>query len=108
MESGAKVPSPSPEETAFREFYNELLSELRNPIKFAECLLLEGVIDTETKESITSDADEAQKRLLLDSVQCALSQSSDASATLLSAHTAMKSSGDDSWPFENMDSFVEG
>ena len=108
MESSAKVASPSPEEAAFKQFYDELLSELHYPVKFAESLLLEGVIGTDTKNSITSDADEAQKRLLLNSVQHALSQSSDPGATLLSAHTAMKCCKDRSWSFESMNSFVEG
>ena len=105
MEGSAKGQS-SPEEAAFRRFYGDLLSELRNPMKFAKFLLLEGVIGTAIKESISSNADETQKRLLLNSVQYALSQSSDASATLLSARRALESSGGDTWPFYYMDNFV--
>ena len=90
MEGCAKVQSSSPEEAAFRRYYGYLLSELHNPMRFAEFLLLEGVIGTDIKERVTVNADEAQKRLLLNSVQHALSQSSDPSATLLSAYRAMK------------------
>ena len=108
MDGSAEVQSFSPEEAAFRRYYGAILSHLHTPIYFAECLLQEGVIRTETKESITSNIKKAQKRLLLDSVQYALSQSSDPSATLLSARRAMESSRGDTWPFENMDQFVKG
>ena len=108
MDGSEKVRSFSPEEAAFRRSYGDLLSELRNPMKFAEFLLLEGVIGADTKERISSNADEAQKRLLLDSVQHALSQSSNASATLRSARRAMENTGGDTWPFDDMDRFVKG
>ena len=108
MEGSAKVQSSSLEEAAFRRYYGHVLSELHNPRKFAECLLLEGVVGTDTKESVTANADEAQKRLLLNSVQYALSQSSDPIATLLSARRAMESSGGYTWPFDNMDKFIKG
>ena len=108
MEGSARVLSSSLEEAAFRRYYGDVLSRVHNPMKFAECLLLEGVIGTDTKDSVTSDTDGAQKRLLLNSVQYALSQSSDPRATLLSARRAMKSSGGSTWPFDNMDGFVKG
>ena len=108
MEGTVKVHSPSPEEAAFRKYYGGLLSELRNPMKFAQFLLLEGVIGADTKESITSLPEEAQKRLLLDSVQFALSQSSDASATLRHVRTAMDNSGIPYWCFHDMDKFIRG
>ena len=108
MECIARVQSPSPEEAALRRHYGDLLSVVRNPMKFAEHLLLEGVIQTATKDCVTSNVDVGQKRLILDSVQYALSQSSDASATLLSARRAMKNSGGDTWPFDRMDNFVKG
>ena len=108
MEGSAKVQSSSPEEAAFRRHYGNLLSVVHNPMKFAEFLLLEGVISTDTKERVTSNADQAQKRLLLNSLQYALSKSSDPNATLLSARRAMESSGGNNWPFNRMDRFVKG
>ena len=108
MEGSAKVQSSFPEEAAFRRYYGYLLSCVRNPKKFAEFLLLEGVIDTVTEARITANADEAQKRLLLSSVQYTLSQSPDPSATLLSARKAMASSGSSTWPFDSIDVFVKG
>ena len=106
MEGSAKVQSPSPEEAAFRRYRGDLLPYVRNPRKYAEFLLLEGVIDTDTKERIVSSASEARTRLVLDSVQYALSQSSDPSATLHSASVAMGKSP--AWPFYQMDKFVKG
>ena len=108
MEGSAEVQSPSPEEAAFRRYYDDLLPYVRNPTKFANLLLLEGVVDPDTKERIASNAYEAQRRLVLDSVQSALAQSSDASATLHSARVAMGKSGGRTWPFSQMDKFVKG
>ena len=108
MEGSRKVHSPSPEEAAFSRHYGDFMSYVRNPMKFAELLFRHGFIEKDEKDSITSTHDEGQKRLLLDSVQCALSQSSDASATLLGARRAIENSGGDTWPFDLMDEFVEG
>ena len=108
MEGSAKVLSPSPEEAAFRKYYGDLLSDVRNPMKFAEYLLLEGVIGSDTKDCITSNEDERQKRVLLDSVQYALSQSSERKLTLQNASRAMENSGGNTYYFECIVQFVEG
>ena len=104
MEGSGKVQSLSPEEAAFRKYYGDFLSELRNPKKLAQFLLQEGVIDAD----VTSMPEEAQKQLLLDSVLYALSRSSDASATLRHVRTAMDNSGIPNWCFHNMDKFIRG
>ena len=108
MEDSRKEQSPCPEEAAFSRHYGDFLSFVRNPMKFAELLFRHGFIERDKKDSITSTQDEGQKRLLLDSVLRALSQSSDASATLLSARRAIENSGGDTWPFDLMDEFVKG
>ena len=108
MEGSAKVQSASPEEQAFRRYYAHLLSAIRNPIKFAELLLDEGVIAGEEKDCITSNTDDDQTRLLVDFVQYALSRSSDASETLRRASRAMRESGGSTWSFDRMHKFAEG
>ena len=108
MDGRAKVLSPSPEEAAFRHYYDDFLQNVTNPIQFAELLLQEGIIGNETKDRITSNEDEEQKRVLLDSVQQALKQSKNKSRVLLKASTALENSCDLTGVFDAMDSFIDG
>ena len=108
MEGSAKVRSLSPEEKAFREYYDDLLSDVHDPVKFAQVLFHKGVIGRDTKDSITSNEGEGQKRALLDSLQYALSQSSNKSLILLDARRAIQSIGGRTRCFDLMNNFIEG
>ena len=108
MDVSAKVLSPSPEEAAFRYYYRDFLDSLDNPIEFAECLLHEGVIDSDTKDKITSDEDDDQKRVLLDCVQKVLSKSETKGPLLLKIRKATENSGGDTYYLGRMEGFVDG
>ena len=65
-------PVPSPEEETFHRFYNQLLRDINRPVQLAQLLFADGIISSETKEGVTSDADVNQKQALLDAIQHAL------------------------------------
>ena len=108
MEVIAQVVSSSPEEAAFRRYYKSVLMCVNNSMQFAECLLQEGVIKDETKSRITSNKDEDQKRLLLDSVQQVLSQCDNKNEVLLKIKSAMENSSGNTVPFNWMDEYIVG
>ena len=108
VEVSEKVLSPSPEEAAFRKYYDGLLSDVRNPVQFAELLLQDGVIDNATKNRITSNQDDDQKRILLDSLQKVLYQSDRKRQVLFQARSGMKNSGGDTYYFDMMNRFIYG
>ena len=108
MDVSAKGLSPSPEEAAFRYCYHNLLYCVHNPIQFAEFLIQEGVIDSDTKNRITSDEDDDPKRVLLDCLQKVLSKSEIKRPLLLKIRTAMEKSGGNTWCLDRMDEFIDG
>ena len=108
MAVSAKVLSPSPEEAAFRYYYRSLLRDVHNPIQFAEFLLQEGVIDYDTKNRITSNEADDQKRVLLDSVEKVLGKSETKRPLLLKIRAAMENSGGKTLCFKRMDEFIDG
>ena len=102
-----EVLSPSLEEFAFRQYYDDVLWNIPNPILFAEALSQEGIIGSETKDRITSNEDDNPKRLLLDSVQDALHQSTSKKQFLMKTRRAMGNSGGCVDSFDLMDNFVD-
>ena len=108
VEVSEKVLCRSPEEAAFRTYYGSLLVNLRNPVQFAESLLQEGVIDNATKNRITSNQDDDQKRILLDSLQKVLYQSDRKGQVLFQARSGMKNSGGETYWFDLMNDFIDG
>ena len=109
MEDTAKSASPPPEEAAFRRYYNHLLRCTFLPAQLAELLFSDGIIRRETKDSINSDEDEEHaKRVLLDAVQCALTQARDTVTTMRSLCTSLKKSGVHGEDIRLMKNFVAG
>ena len=85
----------SAEEAAFAKEYNNLLRDVSHPVKLAKVLFTEGIISSETKTSITSDADEKQKRKLLDDLQNSLSQAKDTAQVMKKLMNALEEIGVD-------------
>ena len=84
----------SPEEAAFRRCYNHLLEGASRPFQFGKLLLSEGIITSETMDSIALDGNEDHvKEALVDAVQCAFAQSSDKNLLLSSLQSALEKSG---------------
>ena len=108
MAVSEKVLSASPEEAAFKKYYGRILSHVRNPVQLAEFLLQDGVIDNATKDRITSNQDDDQKRILFDSLQKVLDQSDRKGQVLFKVRSAMKRSGSDTYYFDRMDNFIVG
>ena len=108
MDVSAKVLSPSAEEAAFRYYYHDLLDDVYRPKKFAECLLQDGVIDSDTRDRITSNKDDEPKRVLLDCVQKVLSKSETKRLLLLTIRTAMEKSYCRTMSLDKMDEFIDG
>ena len=65
----------SAEAAAFARYYKDLFDEVSRPVKLAEVLFSKDIISSQTKNSITTDAD---KQALFDSIQNSLSQAKDA------------------------------
>ena len=107
MEETSKSPSPS-HEAAFRRYYNDLFREVHRPVRLAELLFSDGVIQSDIKDSITSDEDEDQKRALLDAVQYALANSTDPEQTMRTVCTALGKSGVHGYYTDKLSSFVPG
>ena len=109
MDGTAKSPSLSPEAAAFRRYYNDLLYRLnRCPVKLADFLFSDGIISREEKDSIAASTDDEQGRLLLDTLQQAIVQTSKASATMRSLRRAFETVSLDTFNIKMMEDFVDG
>ena len=106
---GNRMPSPCPEVTAFRQYYNVLLGDVRRPVDLAESLFLDSVISREAKNSVTSaSTDVAQRRAVLDAFQNALLQSSEPSTTMRSLRRAFERARLDNYYIRKVEKFVDG
>ena len=81
--ANATVLSASSEMAAFRKYYDRLLSQVSNPMKFAGLLFAWGVMGSDTEYGITSNEDKGRKPALLHAVQDALAHSTDARKVML-------------------------
>ena len=82
MDGTAKSPFGSAEEAGFARYYEHLLRDVSRPVKLAELLFFEGIVTSETKESIISNEDQGQKRALLDAIQISLACSRNANKVM--------------------------
>ena len=109
MDIAWKLRIGSPEEAAFSRCHNDLLKGASSPLKFAELLLSEGVITSETRDSIALVGNEDQaKEAVVDAVQCALAQSSDKNRLLSSLQSALVKSDVFEWRIRWMKNFIVG
>ena len=105
----AKSSLRSVEAVAFRRYYDDLLRTVSSPVQSAEVLLSEGVIGSETKDSITSDKDEDHaKRTLLDAVEDVLVNGGDGEKTLRSLRIAFPNDYFFNDPIDKMEEFIAG
>ena len=94
MDVAGKLRIGSPEEAAFRRCHDHLLEGASSPVKFAELLLSDGVITSETRDRIALVGNKDQaKEAVVDAVQCALAQSSNKNRLLSSLQSALEESG---------------
>ena len=92
----------SAEEVAFARCYKDLFEEVSLPIKLAEVLFSEDIISSETKNSITSDAD---KQALFDFMQKSLSQAKDPHKVMKKLINALEEIDVDT---DHMQEFIDG
>ena len=79
----------SPEEETFHRYYNRLLDDINSPNELARLLFADGIISSETKETVTSNTDVDQTPSLLDAVQHALENAPDPEKTFRSLLVAL-------------------
>ena len=106
MTSSTKLSLHSPEEEGFRKYHDRLLRTVSRPVELAEILVSEGVIDSDTKESVTANED--QKGSLFAALQIALAQSTDPEKTMRSLCTALEITGVATGYIRGMQEFIAG
>ena len=89
MAEKAKQPVRSPEEETFHRYYNKLLSGIYFIETTARLLFADGIISSETKETITSNIGVEGKRTLLGAIQHALENAPDPEKTFQSLLVAL-------------------
>ena len=107
MAERAKPSVRSPEEETFRRFYSDLLREISRPVLLAKLLFDYDIISSETKESVTSNADMKKKRALLDAVQHALANAPDPGKMFQSLLIALGKTGFGAYMY-SMRRFITG
>ena len=99
----------SSEQAAFQKYYDNLLYVIDDPVQLAELLLTEGVIRSETKDSIISDEDEEHAtRSLLDDVLYSLEHNPDGGKTIQSLRIAFEKASLNTYYIDRMEEFIVG
>ena len=103
-----ELSSHTPEAVAFRRYSKWLLGDLKRPVQLAELLLSEGIIPSETKDTITSNEDVQQKQAVINAMQYALVHTPDAKDTFRRLRKAWKKAGFYTYWFGEMKDLIAG